>query len=123
MRLIGTLCLIGSVTVPQAQDLAVRTREMEVQGQSGAARAVLLAAVRDAPSDPVTWTIAAEFLDRHGDPAARPTYERLLALLEQSGSAERSRVARRLAVLDLLAGDQEAAQKHLDRHRAANAGY
>jgi len=94
------------------QEIATRARQMEEKGQAGAARSLLLAAAKEAPNDALTMTIVAEFLDRHGDPAARGAYERLVAALEKSGSGERAKYARRLVALDLLAGDTAAAQKH-----------
>src|SRR6188472_224428 len=112
MRLIFTLCLLGCGTLAPGQEIATRARQMEEKGQAGAARSLLLAAMKEAPNDAVTMTVSAEFLDRHGDPAARSTYEKLLAILEKSGSREAGRYARRLVALDLLAGDTAAAQKH-----------
>ncbi|HEU0123612.1 MAG TPA: hypothetical protein VFQ91_23980 [Bryobacteraceae bacterium] len=113
MRLLLTLCFVGCGTVALGQELAARARQLEEKGQAGAARTLILSAAREAPNDPVTLTIAAEFLDRHGDPAARGTYEKLIAVLSRNGSRERSRYAKRLAALDMLAGEPEAAEKHL----------
>ena len=113
MRLILTLCLLGCGTLTLGQEIAARARQMEEKGQAGAARSLLLAATKEAPNDVVTLTVAAEFLDRHGDPAARPAYEKLLTLLEKSESRETGRYARRLVALDLLAGDPEPRPRRL----------
>jgi len=112
MRLIFTLCFLGCGTLALGQEIAARTRQMEEKGQAGAARSLLLAATKEAPDDVVTLTVAAEFLNRHGDPAARAAYEKLLALLEKGGSPDTGRYARRLVALDMLAGDTEAARSH-----------
>ncbi len=101
-----------SFALAMGQELATRARQMEEKGQAAAARSLLLAATREAPNDAVAATIAAEFLERHGDPAARGVYEKLTGLLEKSGSPELGKYAKRLVALDLLAGDLVAAQKH-----------
>lgn len=113
MRLILTLSFLGCGMLAHGQDIAVQARQLEAKGEAGEARAILLAAVQDAPNSAVTLTAAAEFLDRHADPAARGVYAQLVALLAKSGSAETGRYARRLVALDLLAGDTAAAQSHL----------
>jgi hypothetical protein len=113
MRLILTLCFLGYGTLALGQEIAARARQLEEKGQAGAARSLLLAAMKEAPDDAVTLTVTAEFLDRHGDPAARQAYEKLLVLLEKGGSKETGKYARRLVALDLLAGDMVAAQKHV----------
>jgi hypothetical protein len=119
MRLLLTLCFIAFGSLTTAQEIASRVRQMEEKGQSAAARALLLATVKDAPNDPVALTITAEFLDRHGDPAARSIYERLVTQLSRSGSRETPKFARRLVALHLLAGDHAAAQKFVKLAGAA----
>src|ERR1035441_9604578 len=53
-----------------------------------------------------------------GAPAAREAYGKLIAALRNGGdSARAATVARRLALLDLLAGDRIAANTHLDAYR------
>jgi len=113
MRLLLTLCFLGSGVLATGQEIASRARQLEEKGQSAAARAMLLDAVREAPNDAVALTVAAEFLDRHGDPTAREVYEKLVAQLEKSGSRELAKHARRLVALDLLAGDPTAAARHI----------
>ncbi|HEY4363369.1 MAG TPA: hypothetical protein VGN17_20555 [Bryobacteraceae bacterium] len=63
----------------------------------------------------------AEFLDRYKDPGARAVYGRLAQLLESTnaGAADRAAVNRRLAILDLEAGDRDAAAKHVSAFTAA----
>jgi len=120
MRLIFTLCLLGCGMMAPGQEFAARARQLEEKGQAGAARSLVLAAMKDSPNDVVTLTAAAEFLDRHGDAAARPAYEKLLAALEKNGSRETARYGRRLVALDLLAGDTAAAQGHARLTGGAN---
>lgn len=112
MRLLLILFSVGFVTVGNAQDIATRTRQLEERGQATAAKTMLAAATKEAPGDPVAWTVYAEFLDRHGDPSARQAYETLHGILVKNGSQDKDKIARRLLVLDLLAGDRAAAQRH-----------
>jgi hypothetical protein len=79
MRLLLTLCFLAYGSLAMGQEIATRARQLEEKGQAGAARTLLLAAAKEAPNDALTLTVAAEFLDRHGDPAARATYEKLVA--------------------------------------------
>jgi len=112
MRFFLSFLLIGCFTLIPAQEMAERARQMEAKGQTAAARAMFLSALKDSPNDVLLLTIAAEFLDRHGDPATREVLGKLVAVLERNQSAELSKFARRLAVLDLLAGDGAAAQRN-----------
>ena len=64
----------------------------------------------------------AEFLDRYHDPAARRVYARRLAQILDSSrapAAERAAVLRRLASLDLAAGDRDAAARDVAAFTAA----
>ena len=66
-------------------------------------------------------TAYAEFLERYGDPAARPAYEKLLTAVNASGDTARAAaISRRLAALDLLSGDSAAASRHLATYRTAS---
>src|ERR1035437_3096476 len=95
-------------------------QKMEASGDSTGARAALARAAQATPNSVAAWTAYAEFLDRYGDPAAREAYGNLLTALREGGdSARAATVARRLALLDLLAGDRNAANTHLDAYRAA----
>ena len=70
-------------------------------------RAMLAAAVRAQPRSIDALRAYGEFLERYGDPESRAVYRRLLrASGDSAGSAE---IARRLARLDLLAGETDAA--------------
>ena len=118
MRLTVTCFIVGMLGTLIAQDLTTQVRALESKGKSAGARDLLATAVRNAPNDPVSLSFYAEFLDRHGDPAARDAHRKLLALLDKTGG-DRKQVARRLAMLDLLAGDSAAATQHLEAYRKA----
>ena len=95
-------------------------QKMEASGDTMGARTALAHAAQASPNNVAAWTAYAEFLDRYGDPAAREAYGKLLAALRNGGdSARAATVARRLALLDLLAGDRIAANTHLDSYHAA----
>jgi hypothetical protein len=61
-------------------------------------------------------TVYAQFLDRHHDPAAREAYERVL---RAATGSQKLQPARRLVELDLIAGDRDAARRHLEQYNAA----
>jgi hypothetical protein len=91
---------------------------MEAAGDTLGARAAL---ARAAESNNVpALTQYAEFLERYGDPGARDTYRKLLTALRNSGDTQRAAsVARRLAMLDVLAGDSNSTTRDLDTYRSA----
>src|SRR5690348_18064589 len=87
-----------------------QVRKLEASGETEEARAALQRAAETRPNDIAALTEYAEFLDRYGDPGSRAAYEKLLARVRQTGETARAAtVARRLAALDLLAGDKNAA--------------
>ncbi len=95
-------------------------QKMEDSGDTMGARTALARAVQASPNSVAARTAYAEFLDRYGDPGAREAYGNLLDTLHNGGDSERAAtVARRLAKLDLLAGDRVAANSHLEMYRAA----
>src|SRR5450759_3157530 len=95
-------------------------QKMEASGDTMGARAALSGAAQGNPNSVAAWTAYAEFLDRYGDPGARDAYGKLLVALRNGGDPARAAtVARRLALLDLLAGDRNAANTDLDAYRAA----
>jgi hypothetical protein len=98
-----------------------QVQKMEASGDTAGARAALARAAEARPNDTAASFAYAEFLERYGDPASREVYAKLLAALRNSGDAARTAtVARRLAALDLLAGDRDAAARNLDAYRAAS---
>ena len=114
------VCLVLSA-VATGQDLATKAWRLESGGDGEQALASLRQAAAAAPSDPVTLRAYAEFLERHHDPAAREMYARLSQLLQRSSAPadQRAAIAQRLAILDLLAGDREASERHLQDYSAA----
>lgn len=106
------------ITAWGAGDLASRVREMEVRGQARDALQTLQDALKSNPKDAATLAQYATFLDRRGDPRARGAYQNVVAAAG-AGSPEGRHALRRLAVLNLLAGDRAAAQKNLDAFHAA----
>src|SRR6202162_2832840 len=100
--------------VGAADDLNLRAWQMETKGDPAGAREFL---ERSAQSGAVESLEAyAQFLDRHHDPAARDAYEKLLKTAQGD---QRVYAASRLVILDLVAGDREAAMRHLEQYRAA----
>src|ERR1035438_1197216 len=94
-------------------------QKMEASGDTMGARTALARAAQASPNNVAAWTAYAEFLDRYGDPGAREAYGKLLAALRNGGdSARTAAVARRLALLDLLAGDRIAPNTHRDSYDA-----
>ena len=93
-------------------------RQMEASGETEEARAALLREVQSRPNDVEALTAYAEFLDRYADPSSRQAYATVLARLEQSADLARGTVvARRIAALDLLAGDRAAVTRDLETYR------
>ncbi|MDR3702910.1 MAG: hypothetical protein P4L56_24905 [Candidatus Sulfopaludibacter sp.] len=89
---------------------------MESSGDVAGARATLVHAVQSSPDSIPVLTEYAEFLERHADPGARDEYRRLVTALTRSGNrAAAASAAHRLAVLELLAGDKQSAEKALGK--------
>ena len=83
MKLNGPALLVLSAAMGSAllgQPFEQRARELEAEGNSARARALLERTVLDRPNDPGILTFYSGFLDRHGDPQARETYRKLLDL-------------------------------------------
>ena len=96
-------------------------KKMEAAGDTAGARAALARAVAGNPHSVPALTAYAEFLDRYGDPGAREAYAKLLAALQTSGNKARVAViAHRLADLDLVAGDREAAARDIETYRSGS---
>ena len=94
--------------------------KLEAAGDTLAARTALARAAEANPYNVPALTQYAEFLERYGDPGAREAYGKLLRRSAHSGDKQRAGViARRLAVLDLLAGDRSATSRDLDAYREA----
>jgi hypothetical protein len=110
-----SLCLAGALA-GSASELSRQVWSLEKKGDLTAARELLERAQR-APgatvSDLTDW---AEYLDEHRDPQARPAWERALAA---APGEQKKAIELHLVVADLLAGDQDAARRHLAAYRDA----
>lgn len=120
-RLLSILAGLGSLSlIALAQPLETRVRQLEMQGDPLGAQALLEQALEEQPQNLDHLSAYAEFLDRRSNPKAREIYAKLLERLSGPGDGERkAQVARRLVILDLLAGDNQAAARHLEVYRAA----
>ena len=103
----------GQIT-PSAE--IAKARLLEKEGDSQGARSVLQQA---AAADPEALAAYAEFLDRKRDPGVRAEYEKLLRHVQGSRA---NAIARRLVLLDLIAGDRAAAAKHYEMYKSAGGG-
>src|ERR1700733_12840462 len=97
-----------------AEDFAVHAWQIESKGDAADARDYLQ---RASQTGGVEAKLAyAQFLDRHRDPAARDAYEKVW---DSARGEQRELAARRLVLLDLIAGDRDRAQHHLEDYRTA----
>jgi hypothetical protein len=107
MKLISafaTVLLTFASSGLQGQNLD-QLRKMEASGDVAGARAALAHAVDSDPASVTALTDYAEFLERYGDPAGAEAYTRLLTALRRSGDTVRAAaIAKRIALLDLMAG-------------------
>jgi hypothetical protein len=116
------IILFFSGTYIPAQDFAGESWQLESKGDAMQARERLQKAADTSPHDVVALRAYAEFLDRHRDPAARAFYVKLDQAMSTQ-APERAAVLRRLTILDLIAGDRDAALKHVNAyHDAGGAG-
>ncbi len=97
-----------------ADDFAARAWQMESKGDAAEARDYLQHAAQTGAAD--AGLAYAQFLDRHRDPAAREAYEKVR---DSAGGEQRELAARRIVILDLLAGDRNAAQHDVEQYRSA----
>jgi len=116
IRIIG-LVFVAASCLFAASESVERARELERNGQGLEARGAFSDAVADAPSDAETLLAYAEFLDRYADPERTEAYRKALAVA--TDDEQKRRLSRRLAVLELLAGDEEGAQKAVEHYKQA----
>lgn len=108
--------LISALQATQALD---RARQLERLGDPAGAKRLLARSAQSDSNSVEALQEYAEFLDRYADPGAPEAYRKLLAALPQSGEPRRQAVIRRLVMLDLIAGDREAAARDADAYTAA----
>jgi hypothetical protein len=99
------LCAVATAQSPE------EIRKMEASGSTAEARAALARTVQNHPENTGARMQYAELLERYGDPAAREQYAGVVAARGAS-PAQAGEAARRLVLLDLLAGDRQAATSH-----------
>ena len=97
-----------------ADDFAAHAWQLENKGDAAEARDYLQHAAQTGSVD--AELAYAQFLDRHRDPAAREAYEKVWSAAR---GEQRELAARRMVVLDLIAGDRDAAQRHVEQYRTA----
>jgi hypothetical protein len=112
---------MGNPGAALGQDAVSQAQRLERAGEPLRAQALLARAAEANPRSVAVLGAYAQFLDRYGDQGRRDAYQRWLDALPAADRAARAEVARRLVLLDLLAGDREAALKHLAIARASGA--
>ncbi len=117
----GAACLFLGIAQAQnaAPDLAREAGQLEAKGEAAQAADLLSQAALRSPDNPAVLRAYADYLGRHNDRGARAAYEKLSTALARTGASpdQRAAVDRRLAILDLLAGDRDAAARHLAAYR------
>lgn len=112
------VCACISLSAAHGGETLDRARQLERQGDPVGARTVLARASSNPDADAQALLDYARFLDRYSDPAAAEIYGRALNALRKSGDrSAQLQVVRRLAELDLIAGNSASAAKHLEEHR------
>src|SRR5579864_4812545 len=103
MKTLVTVCIpfLSLCLAAGADDLSTQAWQLESKGDGTGARELLEQAARRGPADALA--AYAQFLDRHGDPAAREAYEKALNAVR---GEQRKALARRLVVLDMVSGDR-----------------
>jgi hypothetical protein len=119
IQLYAIVILAGTCCTGFAEQSADSVQKLETSGDVAGARAALAREVQTNPNSISALARYAEFLDRYADPAARDAYMKLLEAARAGGdNARASAVTRRLAVIELLAGDRNAAVRQLDAYRS-----
>ncbi|HYO81195.1 MAG TPA: hypothetical protein VES20_07330 [Bryobacteraceae bacterium] len=118
MRVLILTTILACAALAQSTSATetAKARLLEKEGDGAGARETL---ARAASVDADAHAAYAEFLDRHRDPAARQEYEKLLGKLN---GARANAVARRLVILDLVAGDRPAALRHYEAYKSSGGG-
>ncbi|MCL4794633.1 MAG: hypothetical protein KJZ84_08725 [Bryobacteraceae bacterium] len=109
---VGAVLLCAPASGWNESELARQVRGLEMNGDVRGARQMLQRALRSNPRDAATLALWAAFLDQRRDPGAREAYEQFLALPALNPDLRRD-AGRRLALLELIAGDRQAAERRL----------
>ncbi|MGD0133798.1 MAG: hypothetical protein ABSE57_17245 [Bryobacteraceae bacterium] len=97
-----------------ADDFTTHAWQMESKGDAAEARDYLQRAAQTGGVD--AKLAYAQFLDRHRDPAAREAYQNVWKVAK---GEQRELAARRMVVLDLIAGDRDATERHVEQYRSS----
>lgn len=97
-----------------AEDWLTRLTQAELRGEAGSAFSDLNRAIDSGPSNPQLLAIKARYLDARRHPSTRTAYEQALGA-QGLDPAQRERILRRLAALDLMEGDRASAVKRLSQ--------
>jgi len=116
--LVALLACCSSLSAEPVSEALERARALEEAGRPTQARGVLASAA-SSENDPQALLAYAEFLDRYHDPARVEAYQRALEALGPAASGRKRHIARRLAVLAVVDGDEAAARDGLDAYRKA----
>jgi hypothetical protein len=122
MRLVFVLGGLGVVAAGlSAQTLADEAWRLEARGEAAQAQTRLRQAAEGTSANAAAVRAYAEFLDRYRDPAALGAYTKLAQLLDRANApaAERAFAHRRLAILELTAGNRDAAAAQVAAYTAA----
>ena len=109
--------LCSALPAAMGQDPIARSRQFEDKGEIQSALKTLQEAAQPASASGETLIAYAELLDRQNQPGARQAY--LKALNSAVSGPRKAAALRRLVLLDLLAGDNAAATRHLEEYRSA----
>ena len=110
--------LCGTATSAWPQSALAITDEgwkLESAGNATELETRLERAANATPPNAAAIRTYAEFLERYRDPAARAQYAKLARLLDNTSAwaSDRAQAYRQLTLLDLEAGDRDAAAQHL----------
>jgi hypothetical protein len=112
---IGVASIGVALGVAQAaDDFTTQAWQMESKGEAVEARDYLQRAAQTGGVD--AKLAYAQFLDRHRDPAAREAYENVWKVAK---GEQRELAARSMVVLDLIAGDRDATERHVEQYRSS----
>jgi len=116
----SAFCIAGSLfSAAYGGEAVDRARQLERSGDALGARTLLARTAQSPGAGAEAWLDYARFLDRYADPEAGAAYGKALEALRKSGaSSGQAAILRRLAELDLLAGDRQRAARRLDEYRA-----
>ncbi len=120
MKLLVSLAVLAyPIVLSAARNPVDEALQSERAGDIAGARAAFRRAAENAPADYAALKAYAEFLDRNNFAERRAAYAKALEAAGSAQNAERAGLLRRMVVLDLLAGDNAAAGRHLADYRAA----